>query len=399
MTKKTFCIFLLLAAGCSGHGKRAPAIASATALENDKIASAISCTKNGLVVSDSMLYMQGGGRDFAATIENTGKAPAPPAGMVYIPGGTFSMGSINPLGMTEGGHEAMGDAQPVHRVYLDPYYMDAAEVTNAQFASFVQAAGYMTVAEKTPSKEEFPDADPASLVAGSIVFTPPAGKVPLDDYTRWWTYKSGASWRHPEGPGSSLQGKENYPVVQVTWEDAAAFAKWAGKRLPTEAEWEFAARGGAAGELYPWGNQLRPGNKWMANIFQGSFPDQDAGSDGYKGLAPVKQFAPNRYGLYDLAGNAWEWCSDWYGYDYYQTLKAAGTARNPQGPAASADPSEPGTLKKVNRGGSFLCTDQYCTRYMTGTRGKGEWRSAANHIGFRCVRSAANISNDQASVK
>jgi formylglycine-generating enzyme required for sulfatase activity len=352
-----------------------------------KIASAVTCTSNGLLPSDSALYMQGGGKEFEPTIENQKKDETKiPSGMTYISGGEFSMGGVNPVGMTDGGQEAMNDARPVHRVYVDPFYMDEAEVTNAQFAEFVEATGYITLAEKAPTKEEFSNVPAEYLVAGSPVFTPPASKVSLNDYRQWWTYVRGASWRHPTGIGSSIAGKYNYPVVQVAWEDAAAYAKWAGKRLPTEAEWEFAARGGAAGELYPWGNQFKPDNKWMANTFQGSFPDKDLGSDGYIGLAPVKSFKPNPYGLYDISGNAWEWCSDWYDINYYRDLKEKGIARNPAGPENSVDPVEPGVLKKVNRGGSFLCTDQYCTRYMVGTRGKGDFRSGANNLGFRCVK-------------
>lgn len=354
-----------------------------------KVADAISCTKNGLTVSDSTLYMHGGGAEFTPTIENSKKPKAAsPAGMAFIPGGEFSMGGVNPVGMNDGGKEQMNDARPVHRVYVDPFYMDETEVTNAEFAKFVAATGYVTIAEQAPTKEEFPTAPAENLVAGSVVFTPPATKVALDDYLQWWAYVKGASWKHPTGPNSTIEGRDNFPVVQVAWEDAAAYAKWAGKRLPTEAEWEFAARGGAAGDLYPWGNQFKPDGKWMANIFQGSFPNNDAGADGYKGIAPVKQFAANKYNLYDMAGNVWEWCNDWYDFDYYQSLQNKGVAKNPQGPKSSSDPAEPGSVKKVNRGGSFLCTDQYCTRYMVGTRGKGEWRSGANHMGFRCVKTA-----------
>lgn len=388
MKRLTGLIFVMCLAACGENTQQTTDGKVVAALGKQKIAGAISCTKNGLTVTDSVLYMQGGGNEFDSTVENMKPALVnTPAGMVYIPGGTFSMGGVDPVGMDGGGKESMQDARPVHRVYLDPFYMDETEVTNAAFAAFVQATGYITVAEKKPSIEEFPGANPADLVAGAIVFTAPATKVSLDDYTQWWKYVGGANWRHPEGSNSTINGKDSYPVVQVAWEDAAAFAKWAGKRLPTEAEWEFAARGKYSGALYPWGNQLRPDNKWMANIFEGSFPDHDAGSDGHVGLAAVKQFEANRYGLYDMAGNVWEWCSDWYGYDYYKALQQKGLVRNPQGPSSSTDPTEPGTAKKINRGGSFLCTDQYCTRYMVGTRGKGEWRSAANHIGFRCVRS------------
>lgn len=354
--------------------------------EDKRIGQAITCS-NGLTIPDSIAYMQGGGKDFLPTLAAAVPAGIEiPKGMVFIPGGEFSMGGVNPVGITEGGREEMDDARPVHRVKLDAFYMDEHEVTNAQFAEFVKATGYLTVAEKTPTKEEFPDAPEENLVAGSVVFSPPGEKVPLDDFYRWWQYVKGADWRHPLGPGSDLIGKDDLPVVHVAWEDAAAYAKWAGKRLPTEAEWEFAARGGESGNLYPWGNQFRPENKWMANSFQGSFPNEDAAIDGYKGIAPVKKFAPNKYGLYDMAGNVWEWCADWYRHDYYTTLSTAPVSVNPSGPSDSFDPAEPGVAKKVQRGGSYLCTDQYCTRYMVGTRGKGESSSATNHIGFRCVK-------------
>ncbi|HWB24066.1 MAG TPA: formylglycine-generating enzyme family protein [Chitinophagaceae bacterium] len=356
-------------------------------LLQSKATNAISCTSIGLTPNDSVLYMQQGGQDFKPSFVNVGKAAgAPPDGMVWIPGGEFSMGSINPVGLDSGGNLAMNDARPVHRVYVDGFYMDATEVTNAQFAKFVEATGYITTEERKPDPADFPGVPPQQLVAGSAVFTPPGQPVPLNNYLLWWKYVGGADWRHPDGPKSSIAGKDNYPVVQVSWEDAAAYAKWADKRLPTEAEWEFAARSGQAGELYPWGNQLRPNGKWMANIFEGSFPNDDVGADGYAGIAPVKSYPASKYGLYDIAGNVWEWCSDWYRPDYYAQLAKNKLTKNPQGPTSSYDPDEPISQKKVQRGGSFLCTDQYCTRYMVGTRGKGEVSSGSNHIGFRCVK-------------
>jgi formylglycine-generating enzyme required for sulfatase activity len=333
--------------------------------------------------------MQGGGREFQETKINPLHYEGPiPAGMVWIPGGEFSMGGVNPVGMNDGGHEAMNDARPVHRVHVNGFLMDATEVTNKQFAEFVKATGYVTVAEQKPTKEEFPDAAEENLVAGSVVFTPKS-VADLSNPYEWWSYVHGADWKHPLGPGSDLRGKDKYPVVHVAWEDAQAYAKWAGKRLPTEAEWEFAARGGDGGNLYAWGNQFKPNGKWMANIFEGKFPEADAGSDGFVGIAPVKQFPPNKYGLFDIAGNVWEWCNDWYRADYYQTLSASEVTDNPQGPDIPDDPMEPGVKKKVQRGGSFLCTDQYCTRYMVGTRGKAEFRSGTNHAGFRCVKDVA----------
>jgi len=342
----------------------------------------------------ALASQQGGetaaGSGFAPTLPNKTPAPTPaPEGMVWVPGGEFSMGSAAASESLCGLPGVTRDALPVHRVYVDGFWMDATAVTNEQFEKFVKATGYVTVAEKKPTAEEFPSAPPENLVAGSTVFTPTPGPVPLQNHYQWWSYVPGASWRHPTGPDSDLKGREKYPVVQIAYEDAAAYAKWAGKRLPTEAEWEFAARGGVAGKLYAWGDELKPGGKWLANIYQGRFPLEggDTGEDGFKGLAPVAQFPPNGYGLYDLAGNVWQWCSDWYRADYYPTLAAqGGVARNPPGPDTPFDPREPAEKKRVHRGGSFLCTDQYCTRYMVGTRGKGEITTASNHVGFRCAR-------------
>jgi sulfatase modifying factor 1 len=326
---------------------------------------------------------------FAATVPNATPAPGPaPEGMVWIPGGEFSMGCDRACESLCSQAGVTKDAAPIHRVYVDAFWMDATEVTNAQFAKFVEATGYKTIAEIAPTKEEFPTAPPENLVAGSTVFAPTQAKVKLDNYFQWWSYVIGADWRHPTGPDSDIKGRENYPVVQIAYADAAAYAKWAGKRLPTEAEWEFAARGGKAGDLYTWGNELTPGGKFQANIYQGEFPvaGGDTGEDGFKGIAPTKQYAANPYGLHDMAGNVWEWCSDWYRVDTYARRKlAGGVERNPQGPTTPYDPAEPDEKKRVHRGGSFLCTSKYCTRYMVGTRGKGEVSTASNHVGFRCV--------------
>jgi formylglycine-generating enzyme required for sulfatase activity len=327
---------------------------------------------------------------FQSTVENKSKPTVPaPAGMVWIPGGEFSMGAADSPHDGEVGMQATRDSRPIHRVYVDGFYMDKTDVTNAQFAAFVKATGYVTVAERTPKAEDFPGAPPENLVAGSVVFSPPDHAVPLDDHYQWWTYLHGANWRHPTGPKSSIAGKGNYPVVQVAYEDTLAYAKWAGERLPTEAEFEFAARGGLAGKPYVWGDEFRPGGKWMANTHQGHFPNQDDAADGYAGIAPVAQFPPNPYGLFDMAGNVWQWTSDWYRPDYYQQLAAQGSvAHNPKGPESPYDPEEPTEKKKVHRGGSFLCTDQYCSRYVVGTRGKGEVSTGTNHLGFRCVKDA-----------
>ena len=308
--------------------------------------------------------------------------------MVWIPGGEFSMGidasseSLNDLpGITR-------DAQPIHRVAVDGFWMDVTEVTNEAFAAFVTATGYVTIAERQPNPADFPGAPKELLVPGSGVFTPPNQAVDIRNPLQWWRYVPGASWRHPDGPSSAWQGRPKDPVVHVAYADAEAYAVWAKRRLPTEAEWEFAARGGAAGNLYPWGNNA-PASGHHANTHQGSFPQHDAAADGFAGRAAVMQFPPNAYGLYDMAGNVWEWVSDWYRPDYYATLAASSSvARNPKGPPDSLDPAEPGAPKRVQRGGSFLCTSQYCARYLVGSRGKGEVSTGSSHVGFRTVKGA-----------
>lgn len=300
-----------------------------------------------------------------------------PEEMVWVPGGEFWMGTD---------HSRMGDSRPVHRVYVDGFWMDKTEVTNAQFAKFVENTGYVTLAEKTPTAAEFPGAPPENLVAGSVIFQPPDHDVPLDNHFRWWGYVKGANWRHPEGPNSDLKGKEAHPVVHVAWPDAVAYAAWAGKRLPTEAEWEFAARGGLDRKPYVWGDEFAPAGRQESNIFQGAFPNRNTLEDGYRTTAPAGSFKANGYGLYDMAGNVWEWVADWYRPDTYAQQAAQGVARNPRGPSGSFDPSEPGIPKRVMRSGSFLCSDQYCSRYMPGGRGKGDINTGTNHLGFRCVR-------------
>jgi sulfatase modifying factor 1 len=313
---------------------------------------------------------------------NDPKPPEPaPVGMAWIPGGQFWMGAAD---------DHMTDARPWHRVYVDGYWMDKTDVTNNQFSRFVKATGYVTIAERTPRSEDYPGALPGKLVAGSVVFSPPDHAVALNNQFQWWNYIPGANWRHPEGPKSDIKGRMDHPVVHIAYEDAVAYCNWAGKRLPTEAEFEFASRGGLDRKRYAWGDEFMPGGKHMANTFQGHFPDTNTGDDGYPATAPVGSFPANGYGLFDMAGNVWEWTSDWYRPDYYQSLAASGEiAMNPKGPADSFDPNEPGVQKRVHRGGSFLCTDQYCSRYIAGGRGKGELDTGTNHLGFRCVRDPA----------
>jgi formylglycine-generating enzyme len=298
-----------------------------------------------------------------------------PEGMVWVPGGEFYMGDAD-LGF---------DANELHLVYVDGFWMDKCEVTNEQFANFVGATKYVTDAEKQPDPRDFPKVPRQDLKPFSIVFTKPAiGMYDLDTHEGWWEVKYGASWKHPEGPSSDIKGREKHPVVHISHNDAVAYCTWAKKRLPTEAEWEFAARGGLDRMKYPWGDELTPQGKWMCNIWQGEFPIENTKEDGFEGTAPVGSFPANGYGLHDMAGNAWEWCADWYQDRYYLDSPE----RNPQGPESGRDPLEPGVAKRVQRGGSFLCAENYCIRYVVGSRGKAEVTSAQNHCGFRCAMSA-----------
>ena len=320
--------------------------------------------------------------DSAAAVRvNMDPAPSPaPPDMVWIPGGTFWMGCENC---------GMPDALPVHLVTVAGFWMDRTPVTNAAFEQFVKDTKYVTVAERELNPNDYPGVPRDKLVPGSAVFTPTSNAVPLDNPLQWWRYTPRASWMRPEGQGSSIRARMDHPVVHIAFDDAVAYAKWAGKRLPTEAEFEFAARGGLDRNLYPWGNELTPANKAVANTWQGRFPARDRGEDGFIGTSPVTAFPPNAFGLYDVGGNVWQWCTDWYRPDYYAELTKAGSiAVDPQGPRESFDPQEPGAAKRVIRGGSFLCTDQYCARYLVGSRGKSEVRSSTSNLGFRLVRSA-----------
>jgi formylglycine-generating enzyme required for sulfatase activity len=321
-----------------------------------------------------------------------------PDGMVWIPGGEFWMGGPgdfdldNPAACNQCNFGI--ECFPIHKVRVSGFWMDRYEVTNEQFAEFAAATKYVTVAERTPTAREFPGAHAAKLKPCSLVFTPPGPNesVDLGDHLSWWQICYGADWRHPEGPASTIVGREKHPVVHVCWHDAVAYCRWAGKRLPTEAEWEFAARGGLDRKKYAWGNELRPRGKCMANYWQGNFPRENTLEDGYAGTAPVGSFEPNGYGLYDMAGNAWEWCADYYDAYYYSQSPRI----NPRGPLSefnpatltSPNPVERQSIERVQRGGSFLCAEVYCQRYVVGSRGKGEVNSSANHIGFRCVMDA-----------
>ena len=304
-----------------------------------------------------------------------GEVDERPAEMVWLEGGTFVMGN----------DAGAADEQPAHEVTLKGFFIDATEVTNGQFAAFVRATGYKTVAERTPDAAKYPGARPDQLVPGSAMFVavdvPVRGWEATSPVPPWWKYQPGASWRRPEGPGSSIEGKRDYPVVHIAWEDADAYCRWAGKRLPTEAEWEYAARGGLKQQEYCWGSAKQGENgKWYANNFQGTFPGHDTGADGFAGLAPVKQFPANGFGLYDTSGNVWEWCQDYYDGGYY----ARSPRENPPGPEVGE--VEGRQMLRVRRGGSYLCDDSYCRRYVPNARDKNPADSGASHTGFRCVR-------------
>jgi len=290
-----------------------------------------------------------------ATPRPPGEAPAE---MVWIAGGDFTMGSDSDL--------AWPEEKPAHRVRVRGFWMDEHEVTNAQFRKFVDATGYRTTAERAPTAEEVlknvppgtPPPRKEDLVPGSLVFHKTATAVDTQDYSQWWSWTPGASWKHPDGPGSTLEGREQHPVVHVSWDDAVAYTAWAGKRLPTEAEWECAARGGLEGKPYVWGDEPFSATRPQANIWQGEFPTKNTALDGFEGTAPVKSFPPNGYGLYDMAGNVWEWCADWYDPELYRKRSAVSLAVDPMGPSEPPGPAY--TARRVERGGSFLCCDEYC---------------------------------------
>ena len=330
------------------------------------------------------LALAGGafGGAYAATVLTR---PGAPAGMVLIPAGEFEMGTA--------GDTPNKNEQPAHKVRVAAFYMDETEVTNAQFRTFVEDAKYVTTAEKKPDweemKKQLPPGTPKppddQLVPGSLVFTPPTEKVPTTNAARWWKWVPGACWEHPEGPKSDIKGKDDHPVVHVSWDDATAYAKWAGKRLPTEAEWEYAARGGLVGKRFAWGDEAPTETDGKrANIWQGTFPHENTKADGWERTAPVKSYPANGYGLYDAAGNVWEWCSDWYRADAYSGRK--GVTANPTGPDTFWDPNEPLVPKRVTRGGSFLCHVTYCESYRPAARRGTATDTGMSHLGFRCVK-------------
>jgi sulfatase modifying factor 1 len=306
--------------------------------------------------------------------------PAPDPGMVWIPGGTFHMGS----------NRHYPEEAPAHRVSVDAFWIDRAPVTNRDFLKFVNATGYVTFAELKPDPRGYPGAQPHMLRAGSLVFSPPLWQVDLSDWSEWWSFKFGANWRRPYGPRSSIAGLHDHPVVHVAYCDAEAYAKWAGKELPSEAEWEFAARGGIDGAEFAWGDEFTRDGRQMANTWQGAFPHQNLAADGYERTSPVKAFPANGYGLYDMIGNVWEWTTDWYAPRHQADAeKACCIPQNPRGGRedASYDPGQPEIRipRKVLKGGSHLCAPNYCRRYRPAARHAEPVDTSTSHVGFRCI--------------
>ena len=299
-------------------------------------------------------------------------------GMVWIPGGEFLMGSDN----------AYAEEAPAHRVRVDGFLMDCYTVTNRDFERFVADTGYVTLAERPADPADYPGALPGMLTPSSTIFTKPAGPVDMRNHYNWWVYVAGANWRHPRGPASTIKKLMDHPVVHIAFEDAEAYAQWAGKELPTEAEWEFAARGGLEGAEYVWGKELTPGGKHMANIWQGDFPYRNTLDDGFEYTAPVGSFQPNGYGLYDMAGNVWQWTTDWY-QEHCKIDSPCCTAANPRGGPreASVDPRLPDVAipRKVTKGGSHLCAPNYCRRYRPAARMAQPIDTSISHLGFRLI--------------
>lgn len=319
-----------------------------------------------------------------------------PEGMVWIPGGTFMQGARATDGM------AMNHEKPVHQVAVDGFFMDITEVTNKEFKKFVAETGYKTVAEREIKWEEMKKQLPPGtakphdsiLQPGSLTFKKTKSSVPnLYDYSQWWNWTIGASWKNPEGPGSTIKGKEDYPVVHIAYEDAKAYCDWAGRRLPTEAEWEYAARGGQEDAIFAWGNDHEKLSE-MANSWEGEFPTNNTKADGFENKAPVKTYPANPYGLYEMAGNVWEFTQDWYNVDYYKERKQEGEIKNPQGAQKAFNPNNPRTPEKVIKGGSYLCNDSYCASYRISARMANSMDSAQEHLGFRTVASVDMIENN-----
>jgi sulfatase modifying factor 1 len=334
------------------------------------------------------LFLVMGLSAFGVTYAIVSRPPQAPPGMVWVPGGEFTMGTDSDLGWA--------DEKPAHRVRVDGFWMDETDVTNAQFRKFVEATGYVTTAEKPVDAAEMlrqsppgtPPPPKENLVPGSMVFMPTSGPVKVvgaQVHRQWWKWTPGACWWHPEGPKSSIDDRDDHPVVHVSWFDAVAYAKWAGKRLPTEAEWEFAARGGLDNKPYVWSDDKPTDTNIRANLWQGEFPYKNTAKDGYERTSPVNTFPPNGYGLYDMSGNVWQWCADWYQIDLYRQRAGKGVIVNPTSPEKSFDPRQPYSPLRAQKGGSFLCNDSYCTRYRPSARHGCTPDTGMSHMGFRCA--------------
>ncbi len=336
-----------------------------------------------LNVGSLLLLTSGIYADPRTTATEAKDSPTTPAGMVYLPGGVFMMGT------NDASH--WPSERPAHPVQISPFWIDTHEVTNEEFAGFVAESGYMTTAETTPSLQEImaqvppgtPPPPKEVLVPGALVFNPPVPGTDPDTVDQWWTWTPGASWKHPEGPDSNIAGREKHPVVMVSWDDAQAYARWAGKRLPTEAEWEYAARGGLDQNQFVWGNELQPEGRPMANIWQGVFPVKNLMEDGYYRTAPVWSFPANGYGQYDMGGNVWEWCADWFHPEIYKARSLTAPTIDPKSPA---NPASPHLQERVIRGGSFLCHESYCSSYRPSARLGNTPDTGMSHLGFRLVK-------------
>lgn len=325
-------------------------------------------------------------------------AQATEGDMVFVKSGDFIMGTDDDASYQQ--------ERPAHQVHVDAFWIDKTEVSNREFKKFVDATNYITVAERKPNWEELkellppgtPKPDDELLQPGSLVFAAPSLDVPTNDISAWWKWVPGACWKRPEGPGSNLDNRWDHPVVHIAWEDANAYCKWANKRLPTEAEWEYAARGGLENKRFGWGDEFMKDQHYMANTFQGKFPAKNTGQDGFLGTSPVASFPANEFGLYDMIGNVWEWTSNWYDYDEYKKLNIRQVQYNPHGPASTFNPENRYAKERVTKGGSFLCADNYCINYRPSARRGTSYDSGASHIGFRCVRSA-DSSERQVSIR
>lgn len=342
--------------------------------------------KSKLMIARAYRFICSGILCGLATIACRQDQPVLRDGMVWIPGGEFVQGTND--------RNAYAHESPAHKVRVDGFWMDQTEVTNRQFKAFVDASGYRTIAERKPDWEVLkkqlaagtakpPD---SVLIAGSLVFVAPDHPVNLQDISQWWFWTAGANWQHPQGPDSNLEGKWEHPVVHIAWEDAVAYAQWAGKRLPTEAEWEFASLGGEPADNRDWSSAVYRDRQYVANTFQGDFPYHNSLQDGYQASAPVKSFPANGYGLYDMIGNVWEWTEDFYHAGYYREQIGQQPLINPSGATSSFDPTEPLVPKKVSKGGSFLCAPTYCANYRSTARQGAAMDTGMSNLGFRCVR-------------